>query len=188
MAGNAANCRGRPVDFHRAAIGVQAELDQNPMPHQPRKVLGSLEAVCIKPGSGLPTKVLESAECIAGFGLEQDYATVSARASNEPGKKRQVTLIGIDAIAHVEKELGVAFTHALSRRNLLTRGVELNSLVGREFWIGDVRLLGTSLCHPCSDLEKMTFPGVMAALKDRGGLCAQVLTGGKLAPGMLLTA
>lgn len=158
------------------------------MPHQPPKVLGSLEAVCIKPGAGLPTRVLDSAECLAEFGLAQDYATELARSSNEPGKKRQVTLIGIEAIAHVEKELGVPFTHALSRRNLLTRGVDLNSLVGREFWIGDVQLLGTSLCHPCADLEKMTFPGVMAALKDRGGICAQVLKGGKLAPGMFLTA
>jgi len=61
----------------------------------------------------------------------------------------------------------------------VTRGVPLNHLVGREFWVGAVRLRGTRLCEPCLHLERLTGqPGVRAALVHRGGLRADILTAG----------
>jgi len=67
-----------------------------------------------------------------------------------------------------------------ARRNVVTRGVPLNHLVGREFQIGAVRLRGTRLCEPCAYLEGLTLPGVLAGLIHRGGLRAEIVTGGTI--------
>ena len=70
-----------------------------------------------------------------------------------------------------------------TRRNLVTRGVPLNHLVGRQFTIGEVLLEGVELCEPCGHLEKLTVPGIRKALTHRGGLRARIITGGKLREG-----
>ena len=70
-----------------------------------------------------------------------------------------------------------------ARRNVVTRGVALNHLVGREFRVGGVRLRGVRLCEPCSHLEGLTRPGVLDGLVHRGGLRAQILTEGEIRVG-----
>jgi len=65
-----------------------------------------------------------------------------------------------------------------ARRNIVTRDVPLNHLVGREFQIGDVKLQGLRLCEPCSHLESLTGLPVIKSLRHRGGLRAQILTQG----------
>jgi MOSC domain-containing protein YiiM len=86
----------------------------------------------------------------------------------------------------MEREHGIAITGAQSRRNLLTRGISLNPLVGREFRVGDVKLRGIELCEPCRHLERLTMPGVLKGLVHRGGLRAQILEGGTIRPGDLI--
>jgi len=61
--------------------------------------------------------------------------------------------------------------------------VALNHLVDREFKIGEVILRGTRLCDPCSHLEKLTRKDVMRGLIHRGGLRAEIISGGTLRPG-----
>ena len=73
--------------------------------------------------------------------------------------------------------------YSASRRNVLTCGVALNHLVGREFCIGEVRLRGLKLCEPCSHLEKVTAKKVIAALRHRGGLRAEILVSGAIRVG-----
>jgi MOSC domain-containing protein YiiM len=70
-----------------------------------------------------------------------------------------------------------------SRRNLLTRGVPLNHLIGREFTVGEVVLRGIRLCEPCDHLEGLTVKGIKDGLHHRGGLRAEILHGGTLQPG-----
>jgi MOSC domain-containing protein YiiM len=94
-----------------------------------------------------------------------------------------VTLIESEALDAVRREYGVEISAAESRRNILTEGVALNHLVGREFRIGEVRLRGVRLCEPCNHLEGLTRPGVREALVHRGGLRADVLTDGVIRPG-----
>ena len=65
-----------------------------------------------------------------------------------------------------------------SRRNIVTRGVALNHLVGKEFSIGAVVLRGTRLCDPCAHMEKLTVKGAMRGLIHRGGLRAEIIAGG----------
>ena len=83
---------------------------------------------------------------------------------------------------------GGRLTYADARRNIVTRGVDLNSLVGRRFLIGDVECLGQRLCEPCAHLERLTGPGTLKGLIHRGGLRADILTDGAVAAGMPIVA
>jgi MOSC domain-containing protein YiiM len=72
---------------------------------------------------------------------------------------------------------------AESRRNVLTRGIDVNALVGKRFRVGGVECLGIELCEPCIDLERMTKPGVIKGMVHRAGLNADVLSDGEIAVG-----
>ena len=89
----------------------------------------------------------------------------------------------MEAIEGLGYENNIALKPAETRRNLVTRGVPLNHLVGKEFQVGDVRLVGVRLCEPCNYLEEMTTKGVLAGLVHRGGLRANVLTSGVIRAG-----
>jgi MOSC domain-containing protein YiiM len=105
-----------------------------------------------------------------------------------PGSGRAVTLIEIEALEALQRDYQVELDPALSRRNIVTRGVPLNHLVEREFRIGDVVLRGTRLCEPCAHLERLTAKGAMRGLIHRGGLRADILEGGTIKVGDTLTA
>ena len=97
----------------------------------------------------------------------------------------------VDAIATFAEQpamrtLGISLSRlepGEARRNLVTRGVPLNHLVGREFRIGDVLLRGLRLCEPCEHLEALTVQGIKNALCHRGGLRAQIIQGGIMRTG-----
>ena len=72
---------------------------------------------------------------------------------------------------------------AETRRNVVTRGVDLSALLGKRFAIGDVECLGVRDCPPCAHLESLTRPGVHAALEGAGGLRAEVVTAGTMRVG-----
>jgi MOSC domain-containing protein YiiM len=97
--------------------------------------------------------------------------------------ERQVTLIESEALAALQRDYGITLTPAQTRRNLLTEGVPLNHLVGKEFRVGTIVLRGIKLCEPCAHLQKMTVPGVIQGLTHRGGLRAQIVRGGTLRVG-----
>ena len=83
----------------------------------------------------------------------------------------------------MKRELSVDYGLSDSRRNVVTRGVPLNHLVGREFWIGDVKARGLKLCEPCSHLQKLSHEKVLPGLVHRGGLRAQILSEGTIRVG-----
>ena len=126
----------------------------------------------------------ESAHAIAGRGLEGDrYFDGAGYWSKHPGVGREITLIEVEAIEALEREKKIAIAPSAARRNLVTRGVPLNHLVGREFQIGEVRLRGIRLCEPCDYLEGLTTKGVLTGLMHRGGLRADVVSGGTIRAG-----
>jgi len=125
---------------------------------------------------------------IEGVGLDGDrYAKQAGTYSNRPGPHRQVTLVEREVIASVNDESGVDLGEHETRRNLVTEGVPLLHLIGRSFRIGDVVLRGIKSCPPCAHLEKLTRPGVRAALENRGGLRAEIVKGGTLRIGDEIT-
>ena len=140
---------------------------------------GRVEAIYITAVSEEPMLSLESVNAITGCGLEGDRYCI-----DEPGEKsfENLTLIeqeAYDHLATIDLELP---TNAL-RRNLLTSGIELNPLVGKEFMIGEVRCLGTELADPCNYIQGRTMPGVLKAMVGRGGLRCQILDGGTISVG-----
>jgi len=76
--------------------------------------------------------------------------------------------------------------YAQARRNLVTRGINLNALVGRRFRVGEVECVGRRLCEPCAHLERLTTHGVLRGLIHRGGLRADVLTDGNIHVGAVI--
>lgn len=125
---------------------------------------------------------------VAGRGLEGDRygfraGTFSAKDGATPKPGRQLTLIESEAIERLSRESRIQLAPGQSRRNLVTRGVALNDLVGKRFRIGTVECRGVQKCDPCGHLEKLTVRGVKDGLHDAGGLRADILTDGEISVG-----
>lgn len=141
----------------------------------------SLVAIQVRPAKGAPCQDLSSVHLEAGFGPLGDYGTEAGRSRGAPRRpKEQVTLIAREDLEAFRTQTGIALSHAESRRNLLVQGVDLNALVGRAFRLGSVLLKGIEPCDPCRPLERKTYPGVLKGLMGRGGLRAEVVTGGEV--------
>jgi MOSC domain-containing protein YiiM len=142
---------------------------------------GNVVSLHIARGAAMPMQSAHEVKAVAGQGLEGDrYFDGTGHWSKTPGVSREVTLIEIETIEALEREKNIAIALGAARRNVVTRGVPLNHLVGREFHVGVVRLRGTRLCEPCAYLEDLTQQGVLAGLIHRGGLRAEIVTGGTI--------
>jgi MOSC domain-containing protein YiiM len=149
---------------------------------------GELLLIHVAQQAGAPMESLPRIEVIAGLGLVGDrYFTGNGYWSKNSGVSREVTLIEIEAIEAMAHEKGIAIAPHAARRNLVTRGVPLNHLVGREFQVGAVWLRGTRLCEPCQYLEGLTVKGVLSGLIHRGGLRADIIKGGIIHVGDFIT-
>src|SRR5436853_7861955 len=141
---------------------------------------GRVDGIFVAAASGSLPERVERVRAIADGGLEGNryfYGDGDA----PPG--RALTLIAAEGLAAFEQETGIPLTAAESRRNVLTRGIDLDALVGKRFRVGAVECLGVELCHPCTSLERMTQKGVIKGLAHRGGLNADILTDGEIAVG-----
>ena len=144
----------------------------------------TVTAILVSAAPAGPVQTVKFARALMGRGLEGDrYASGLGTFSAKPGTGRQVTLIEAEALEAYETETGEPLTAEEARRNIVTRGVHLNELVGREFTIGDVRVLGCRLCEPCTHLERLTGKNVLAGLLHRGGLRAEFLSDGVIKVG-----
>jgi MOSC domain-containing protein YiiM len=140
-------------------------------------VSAHVEAIFVASEPGELPAPVERVRAYAGRGLEGNrYFWEDGDAP--PG--RGVTLIAAEAMDAVALEGNVSIEPAATRRNVLTRGIDVNELVGKRFRIGDVECEGVELCEPCTHLESMTEPGVIKALAHRGGLNADILTDGEI--------
>jgi MOSC domain-containing protein YiiM len=146
-------------------------------------VEGRVEAIHIGPEQTLPARV-ERADAHAGKGLAGNRYYFEDGAP--PG--RALTLIAAEAIEAFTAETGIPLGADESRRNVLTRGIDVNELVGRRFRIGDVVCEGVELCEPCSHLQSVTRPGVLKGMVHRAGLNADILTDGEIAVGDAVVA
>jgi MOSC domain-containing protein YiiM len=143
-------------------------------------VSGLVEAIFVtsEPGD-LPAPV-ERVRAYAGRGLEGNRYYWD---NGDAPSGRAVTLIAAEAMDAVSREGDISIEPAATRRNVLTRGIDVNALVGKRFRIGDVECEGVELCEPCAHLESMTQPGVIKAFVHRGGLNADILSDGEISVG-----
>jgi MOSC domain-containing protein YiiM len=154
---------------------------------------GRILALYTASGPGSPMQLRDEVRAVPGRGLEGDrYFTDSGRFSQRrlPGREiTELTLIESEVIQYLRLEWGLDVDPADSRRNVVTRGVALNELVGCEFDVGRVRLRAASLCEPCVSLVKSPdHRHLLRALAHKGGLRAQILTEGTIALGDALAA
>jgi MOSC domain-containing protein YiiM len=141
----------------------------------------SIAAIFLNTEKARPLTGVESAKAVAGRGLEGNR--YQRREDEANGHDLEVTLIESEAIEAVGRETGLPLEPHETRRNLVTRGVALNHLVGREFRAGEATLRGLRLCEPCSHVESLTRPGILKALIHRGGLRAEIIRGGTIRVG-----
>jgi len=120
---------------------------------------------------------VDSVGAVAGKGLEGDrhFHPEGAR----PGGA--ITLVE----AEVLEDVGLSGPE--SRRQIVTRGVRLNDLVGRRFLVGEIECEGVELCEPCLHLQSLTRPGIIDEMVHRGGLNADILTSGTISVGDAVT-
>ncbi len=150
---------------------------------------GTVVSIHTADASSGPMKTVDEVRAVRGKGLEGDrYFKQVGTYSDRPGPHREVTLIEFEALEALKRDYGIELDQGLSRRNIVTRGVPLNHLVGREFQIGEVTLRGIRLCEPCSHLEGLSREGVLRALVHRGGLRAQILNDGTIRVGDTVAA
>lgn len=143
---------------------------------------GEVVTIHVAPDEGAAMQSLNAVRAIAGQGLVGDrYHDGAGSYSEREGPGRQITLIEAEALEAIEREQGITLAPGESRRNVTTRGVALNHLVGREFTAGDVRLRGIKLCEPCGYLQRtLGIDHLVQALAHRAGLNAEILTDGEI--------
>ena len=144
------------------------------------RVNARVEGIFLTETHGEVPQTVDRVRAVAGAGLVGNryfYADGNA----PPG--RAVTLIAAEGVEAFVEETGISVAPAETRRNVLTRGIDVNALVGKRFRIGAVECVGVELCEPCVHLESMTKPGVLKGLVHRAGLNADVLNDGDIAVG-----
>jgi MOSC domain-containing protein YiiM len=150
---------------------------------------GAVEHIHIAPDAGSPMQSLHAVEAVAGVGLTGDrYARQEGfwkgGVRKDGGEEsRDVTLIEAEEIERLSRESGIALAPGESRRNLTTRGIRLNELVGKEFWIGSVLARATELCEPCTHLVALTGKPILKPLTHHAGLRADLLSSGSITVG-----
>jgi MOSC domain-containing protein YiiM len=144
---------------------------------------GKVESIHIAPAPTAPVQALDKVVLIPGVGLEGDRYALKQGTFFKPEPDFELTLIEAEAIEALQREYAVALAAGDARRNIVTRNVPLNHLVGREFFVGEVRLRGIRLCEPCDHLQRVTGKQLIKGLRHRGGLRAQILTQGTIRVG-----
>lgn len=148
---------------------------------------GTVESIHIASAAKAPTRAIDQAQAIPGLGLEGDRYALQQGTFSKPEPDFELTLIEAEALEALKRDYEIELAPGEARRNLVTRGVALNHLVGREFRIGDVRIRGIRLCEPCSHLQALVGQPVIKGLRHRGGLRAQILSQGSITVGDAVT-
>lgn len=157
------------------------------------KLHAHIQAIYLAHSAGEPMRSLDHAPVNAGLGLDGDrYALgTGAYSTTEPIKIRHISIISLAGIEIANEWLEAGneppFNAADTRRNILLEGITpdaLNALVGQQFQLGDILMLGTELCTPCErPAQLLSRPSFMDAFEGRGGIRAKVLNSGFLSIG-----
>ncbi|HYZ79300.1 MAG TPA: MOSC domain-containing protein [Gaiellaceae bacterium] len=133
----------------------------------------TVEAIHLGADEAGELRPVESVRALAGKGLDGD------RHFRARGAKSGQALTLVEA----ENVEAVGLPPGATRRQVTTRGVDLNALVGKRFRVGEVQCYGVELCEPCAHLESMTRPGIIKELVHRAGINADILTDGTISIG-----
>jgi hypothetical protein len=169
---------GWRLDGGHVIAATDVALAPPPLPEAPLST-GTIEAIFVAGEAGAPAQPLASVRALAGEGLlgDRHVAGTGTFPSGLPGS----------ALTLIEAEVCESFAPALDatehRRNVVTRGIDLNALVGHDFLLGGVRCRGMRLCEPCIVLQRYASRPVLRPLVHRGGLRADILEDGVVSVG-----
>jgi len=123
-----------------------------------------------------PMHEMDQIRCLAGRGIDGDRYF-----DHKVDFKGQITFFADEVHRALCEQSGQSEKPpSVFRRNIITRGADLEALIGREFEVQGVRFLGVESCEPCYWMDQAFGPGAEAALQGRGGLRARILTDGML--------
>lgn len=147
---------------------------------------GEVIAIHVATSAGEPMQPRQNAKAYAGSGLEGDRyrngVGFYSQVPTDPGA-RELTLIAAEALDEVTAETGIEIPLHEHRRNITTRGIDVDALLGHRFCIGDVVCEGVRACPPCNHLDELTGKPLLRPLAHRGGLRARIVSGGELRVG-----
>ncbi len=149
-------------------------------------VRGKVRGLFVAAVAGDPVESVEEVTVVAGVGVTGDrYA---ARAGRRARSGTALTLVEAETIEALGRECGIDLDLGGTRRNVVTEGVALNDLVGLTFGVGSLEVRGVRISKPCRHLEALTgITGLRRALAGRAGLCADVVVGGVVRVGDVIT-
>jgi len=144
-----------------------------------RQMGGIIENIFIAPRGGAGMLSADEAEAVAEAGLRGDrYCLRTGHWSRVD--ECQVTLIEGEDLDGIHEKTGIAVHEGQHRRNLVTRGLHLNELAGRRFRVGEAVLEFERARPPCRHVECLSEAGMARALLGRGGVCARVVSSGRI--------
>lgn len=147
----------------------------------------TIEHLCLSPGHNYfghhggpagdaPAIAVPELDCVAGRGVRGDRFF-----DYKPDYKGQITFFAMEVFESLRDRFGMKDLPATSvRRNVFTRGIDLNTLIGREFELQGVRFIGSEECRPCYWMDQAVAPGAEAVMKGWGGLRARICSDGRL--------
>jgi MOSC domain-containing protein YiiM len=142
--------------------------------------MGTIHSIHIAHQAKAPTQSITRVLAVPGVGLDGDRYALREGTFFKPEPDFELTLIELEALEALKRDYEIDVAPGEARRNLVTSGVALNHLVGREFEIGGVRVRGIRLCEPCTHLQALVGRPVIKGLRHRGGLRAQILSQGTI--------
>jgi MOSC domain-containing protein YiiM len=141
-------------------------------------VLGTVAMLLMAESAGAPMVSPESVDLVPSVGIVGDrYALHTGHWSDPQWPDQELTLIEAEVLERLD------LTAEQVRRNVVTRGVRLSTLIQREFMIGETRLFGVRICDPCRYIERFTRKGAMDELGLDGGLRVRIMTSGTIRVG-----
>jgi hypothetical protein len=157
-----------------ARLDLRLPIEQ---PYGTDAAVGSVVGLLVAPDAEKPLVRVDSVSAVAGRGLAGDRYFDGRGTFSGTGRGYQLTLVEAEVLDDVD------LSWEQARRNVVTRDVALNTLVGRRFSVGTAECIGRRLAEPCAHLERLSRPGLLRPLVHRGGLRADVLADGEIAVG-----
>jgi MOSC domain-containing protein YiiM len=138
---------------------------------------GVVVKIFVAPTGGEAMQPVEEIHAVAGQGIEGDRY-LGGHGYWTDVDECQVTLIETECLEEIRAKTGINIEDGEHRRNIVTRGIQLDSLLGKRFQVGTAILEYDRPRPPCGYIEKLTEPGMTRALVGRGGICARVVGSG----------
>lgn len=141
---------------------------------------GVVEGIYISSEGSAAVERVDEIQTVEGCGIAGDRYREGTGYWTGLDYVCEVTLISTEDLDHIERETGIRVKNGEHRRNIVTRGVDLEELRGQRFRIGEAVLEYDRPRPPCRHIQDLTEPGMTRALKGRGGICARVVKAGTI--------